>query len=181
SGLDNPRGLGFGPECGLYVSEAGRGGNGPCIVLRGHLYCYGPTGAVTRYWHGIQERIATGLPSLARPVTGDEATGPQRISLLGRGGAYVTIGLGADPARRAELGTAGAGFGQLVHLAASGNWRNIVDISAYEAAFNLGGRPIDSNPFAMLAEGGCRIVNDACGITLSEFAANGNISTLGAF
>jgi hypothetical protein len=27
-GLDNPRGLAFGPEGGLYVAEAGRGGAG---------------------------------------------------------------------------------------------------------------------------------------------------------
>jgi glucose/arabinose dehydrogenase len=29
SGLDNPRGLAFGPEGALYVAEAGRGGPGP--------------------------------------------------------------------------------------------------------------------------------------------------------
>lgn len=42
SGLDNPRGLAFGPEGALYVVEAGRGGSGPCQVLRGLLRCYGP-------------------------------------------------------------------------------------------------------------------------------------------
>ena len=30
-GLDNPRGLAIGPEGGLYVTEAGRGGSGPCL------------------------------------------------------------------------------------------------------------------------------------------------------
>jgi hypothetical protein len=83
SGLDNPRGLAFGPEGGLYVAEAGRGGSGPCIVLRGGPQCYGPTGAVSRLWRGEQERIATGLPSYAGPT--GEATGPHDISLLGRG------------------------------------------------------------------------------------------------
>src|SRR5262245_36015808 len=34
SGLDNPRGLAFGPEGGLYVAEAGRGGGGPGRVIR---------------------------------------------------------------------------------------------------------------------------------------------------
>ena len=29
TGLDNPRGLAFGPEGALYVAEAGRGGAGP--------------------------------------------------------------------------------------------------------------------------------------------------------
>lgn len=37
SGLDNPRGLAFGPEGALYVVEAGRGGNGPSVFLRGAL------------------------------------------------------------------------------------------------------------------------------------------------
>src|SRR5439155_21027983 len=63
SGLDNPRGLAFGPEGALYVAEAGRGGPGPCVFLRGAPQCYGPTGAVSRLWRGGQERGATGLPS----------------------------------------------------------------------------------------------------------------------
>src|SRR5688572_3914736 len=48
SGLDNPRGLAFGPEGALYVAEAGRGGDGPSIELRpGVSASYGPTGAVS--------------------------------------------------------------------------------------------------------------------------------------
>src|SRR5712691_6262638 len=74
SGLDNPRGLAFGPEGALYVAEAGRGGSGPCIVLRGAPQCYGATGAVSRLWRGEHERVATGLPSYA-DLTG-VATGP---------------------------------------------------------------------------------------------------------
>src|SRR5688572_33351278 len=58
-GLDNPRGLAFGPEGALYVAEAGRGGAGPCIVNPppGPTLCYGPTGAVSRLWHGTHDRI----------------------------------------------------------------------------------------------------------------------------
>src|ERR687898_508357 len=47
SGLDNPRGLAFGPQGALYVAEAGRGGDGPCFFLRGGTRCYGATGAVS--------------------------------------------------------------------------------------------------------------------------------------
>ena len=74
SGLDSPRGLAFGPEGGLYVTEAGRGAGvvaSPATDPRcfpgpaGGLMCYGPTGAVSRLWRGQQSRVATGLPSTA--------------------------------------------------------------------------------------------------------------------
>src|SRR5262245_16079774 len=73
SGLDNPRGLAFGPEGGLYVAEAGRGGPaaGQCWTSpRPDLgeRCYGATGAISRYWHGTQARVVTGLPSLENPA-----------------------------------------------------------------------------------------------------------------
>ncbi len=84
SGLDNPRGLALGPEGALYVAEAGRGGPGPCLTLRGMPHCYGATGAVSRLRRGEQERLVAGLPSVAGP-TGGEAVGPHDISLLGRG------------------------------------------------------------------------------------------------
>ena len=154
SGLDNPRGLAFGPEGGLYVAEAGRGGPGPpCEMIRGQLQCVGATGAVSRLWHGAQERIATGLPSYA-PEDGAGATGPHDISLHGRGGAYVTIGLGANPAIRAEFGQ---GFGRLVRLKPNGTWLADDDISSYEAEHNPDQSPVpDSNPYGVLAEPGGR-------------------------
>src|SRR5690348_14963656 len=69
TGLNNPRGLSFGPEGGLYVAEAGSGGAGPCIVNSNNvLVCYGATGSITRITLDdvpSQTRIVTGLPSLA--------------------------------------------------------------------------------------------------------------------
>lgn len=180
SGLDNPRGLAFGPEGALYVVEAGRGGDGPCILIRGEQFCYGPSGAVSRFWHGEQERIATGLPSLAG-ADGTRATGPHDISFHGRGGAYVAIGLGTEPNRRSELGDVGAGFGQLVRLAPSGRWRDVADVAQYEQDVNPDGGPIDSNPYAVLAEPGGRVVADAGGNSLLRVATNGDISTLAVF
>ena len=180
SGLDNPRGLAFGPEGAVYVVEAGRGGDGPCQVLRGQLRCYGATGAVSRYWGGTQERVATGLPSYAG--SDGEATGPHDISFQGRGGAFVTIGFGGNPlTQRSPFGPAGALFGTLVQAPASGRWRVVADVSAYEAAANPDGSVIDTNPYGVLAEPGRHIVTDAGGNSLLEVKANGDISTLAVF
>lgn len=179
SGLDNPLGLAFGPEGALYVAEAGRGGDGPSIVLRpGVVASYGPTGAVSRLWHGAQERVATGLPSLGSP---DGTNGPHDVSFHGRGNAYVTVGFGTNPERRAELGEVGAGFAQLVRLRPNGGWQYVTDLGAHEVAANPGGGPIDSNPFGLLAEAGGRVVVDAGGNVLLRVAANGEVSTLAEF
>jgi len=180
SGLDNPRGLAMGPEGALYVVEAGRGGNGPCTVLRGLPRCYGPSGALTRLWRGTQERVATGLPSYTDAAQ-TEVTGPHDVSFQGRGGAYVTIGFGGDPALRAGFGPVGALFGTLVHMPASGRWKVVADVSAYETTANPDGFLTDSNPFGVLAEPGAQIVADAGANALLRVGTNGDISTIATF
>ena len=180
SGLDNPRGLAFGPEGALYVAEAGRGGSGPCPVLRGMPQCFGLSGAVTKLWRGRQERVATGLPSMIPP--NGESTGPHDISLQGRGGAYLTMGLGGNPTTdRALFGEGGQYFGTLLHVSASGHWTVDADVSAYEAKANPDGGVVDTNPYGALAESGERIVTDAGGNALLRVGANGNISTIATF
>jgi hypothetical protein len=182
TGLDNPRGLAFGPEGGLYVTETGRGGSGPpCRTNRGLLTCYGPTGAISRLWHGVQEKWVTGLPSMA-PASGIEAeAGPEDISFLGRGGAYVTMGLPGTPAVRALLGPNLDLSGRLLKIAASGTIKKIADPVAYEATNNPDGGLVDSNPYGVLALPGRQIVADAGGNSVLEVAANGTMSTLAAY
>jgi len=172
-GLDNPRGLAFGADGALFVAEAGHGG-APCgqaPMGTPALSCYGLTGAISRLWHGQQDRIVSGLPSVSFRF-GAQARGPNDIGLrfgkgaeswvLGAGGADVTIGLEADPATRDDAPDR-EDFGKLVHIPASALfapsaelcqkcWEPRVDIAAYE----IGGGPDpgkpESDPFGLLVE-----------------------------
>jgi len=91
SGLDAPRGLAWGPEGGLYVTEAGDGTRtGPCTAVAVATNCYSETGKISRLFHGKQERVVTGLPSIFNTGRGD-IVGPNDISFQGRGSAFVTI------------------------------------------------------------------------------------------
>jgi hypothetical protein len=178
NGLDNPRGLAFGPKGALYVAEAGRGGDGPSIDLQGEPQSYGPTGALTRLLNGQQERVATGLPSIAG--ANGQATGPHDVSFQGQT-AYVTIGFGGDPALRNGLGAVGARFGTLIKVQKNGKWRVASDIATYEATVNPAGGPADSNPYGVLARPGATILTDAGANALLQVKPNGKISTLGIF
>src|SRR5512133_2094792 len=144
----------------------------------GTVLCSAPTRRawVLRPNRGGQSALA----GQAGPERG-EATGPHDISFLGRGGGYVTIGWGGEGAPRSVLGDVGEQFGRLVHVPASGSWRPVADVAAYEFAVNPGGGLLDSNPYGLLAEAGSRVVADAGANALLRVAANGHVSTLAVF
>lgn len=181
SGLDAPRGLAWGPEGGLYVTEAGNGTNtGPCTQVAVGSNCYSETGKITRLYRGQQERVATGLPSIFNTARSD-IVGPNDISFQGRGTAFVTIGWGGNPALRANLGTVGSNVGVLVQVEPSGRWRLDADVSDFERINNPVGVPVDSNPYGVLVLGGDKYVTDAGGNDLLRVAANGDVSLVATF
>jgi len=180
SGLDNPRGLTFGKDGALYVAEAGRGGSGPCRVVRGVNQCYGPSGAVSRLRQGVQERIVTGLPSYAPQPSGAGATGPHDVSLPGRRQLYVPLGLGG-PDAEAIRAFFDRDFGWLIRADEdSGSWERVADVTGYEFAANPDGGALDSNPYGLLPKAG-GIVVDAGGNSLVRVSGKGKISTIAVF
>lgn len=172
SGLDNPRGLATGPEGALYVVEAGEGGDeGPIPGPFGPAF-YGTSGAVTRVAGGVQTRIVTGLSSFAND-DGGNAFGPHDISMIGRGGAMLTVGACFAP---------NATCGRLLRVSASGNWQAVSNISAFELANNPdGNHEGETNPYAALAMPGATVVTDAAGNTLLRVAPNGKITQIAVF
>ena len=194
SGLNNPRGLNFGPEGGLYVAEAGNGGSGPCIVNSNNiLVCYGATGSITRITvDGVpsQTRIVTGLPSLASQTgagAGSSATGAHDVEFQGRGNGFVTIGAALAPDRRfndtahPEFAAVGAEFGRLVRFQPNGAWSFQEDLAAFEGLANPDLGVLDSNPYGLLALPRSQVFTDAGGNSLNAVAANGSISNLAVF
>jgi hypothetical protein len=183
SGLNNPRGLNFGPEGALYVAEAGSGGAGPCAPGPEGIRCYGSTSSITRLdlRSGEAVRVANGLPSLATD-DGSFATGAHDISFQGRGNGYFTIGFGGDPAARtADFGAPGANFARLAQMDASGTWDIQQDLGTYEADVNPTEDEEDSNPYGVLSLPGKRIISDAGANALNQVHADGRITTVAIF
>lgn len=180
SGLNNPRDLAFAPDGALYVAEAGvPTGSGPSTIVRGATNIHVETGSVTRYHEGAQTRVATGLPAIYNPATG-ETQGPNGIAFDAAGTGYVAVGLGANPNVRAtDLAPGGENLAQLVRL--GGTPTNFADLGTFEATRNPDGGLLDSNPWHVAAYAGGLLITDAGGNSLVAAAPNGTVSLIASF
>ncbi len=144
SGLDNPRRITFGPDGALYVAEAGTGGPDPVIQgpELGVTLGFGLTGAITRVQQdGIQERVVSGLPSLALTPPGtippqtvgaqSAAVGPHDVGFDQKGNAYVLTGYASTANQKDILGSAGVDVGRLLsfNVNSDGSWNRNTDFT----------------------------------------------------
>lgn len=181
SGLDNPRGLAFGPDGALYIAEAGAlNPGGPTVVGAEGEAAFGTSGAITRLFEGTQTRTVTGLPSLTNAA--GTASGPQDVAFY-NGVGYFVVGLGNNPAVRTnELGSApeAANLASLYSFD-GGAVTKIADLGSYEAAFNPTGDQVDSNPYHLTAGPSGLLVVDAGGNSLLSVTDAGTISAVSTF
>ena len=182
NGLITPRGLAFGPDGGLYVAEAGNGGNGPSMFLgTGNQAFLGPSSALSRLLNGVQERVLEGLPGIAQ-ASGIEASGLQDIAFDNNGQMFGLFGLGGNPAdRNSNLGAEGAVMGTVVRLSldGAGSIQPVADIAGYELTANPDGTTVDSNPFGLaLTSSGDILVADAGANDFVKASATGDVFTI---
>jgi hypothetical protein len=143
-GLESPRGLTFGPDGKLYVTEAGSGGDETTDwVPPFRSATFGPSGRIIRVDDGQPTVVASGLQSVALgPVP--EVIGPQDLAFLGDT-LYAVVG------QMNALPTGKETFSLLVKIGADGKGETVADLGKYERDNNPDGTVPDSNPFGLTA------------------------------
>ena len=131
TGLNNPRGLEFGPDGFLYVAEGGIGGTDPACVVVAAVgpYTGSPTNArVSRIVNGVPVPVGDPLPSSqTSDASGNLVSGVADVAFIGDtlyaliSGAGCSHGVPTSP-------------NEVVRLNDDGSWAKIADLSAFQVA-----------------------------------------------
>ena len=169
-GLDNPRGLTFGPDGKLYVAEAGTGGDQQTAWVPPFQSAkIGTSGRILKIDGGQSSVVASGLQSIALGPA-NEMVGPQNVVFLGQT-LYALVG------QMNALPTGTQTFSLLVKVGADGKAETVADLGKYERDNNPDGTVPDSNPFGLAAgPDGNLYVTDAGGNDLLKVTPSGEVS-----
>ncbi|MFC8624512.1 ScyD/ScyE family protein [Streptomyces anulatus] len=174
--LVTPRGLTWDAHAGrVLVTEAGRGGPGPCAPgVGGYPACFGATGAITSYTPGKKrgtERIATGLPSVINEFS---VLGLHDID-ASRGRISVVFGLGGEMATRNGLGPAARGLAQTGTIDRKGRLHPVGDLLAFEQRYNPHRADVNANAYGIARVPGGTLVAEAGGNNILSVTDNGSV------
>jgi hypothetical protein len=194
SGLDNPRGLAFGPDGRLYVAEAGSGGKECLPPAHEEEQCIGFTSGVSSIDAHDGHKVISGEFSVAGKE-GTAATGIDGISFDNDGGLFAIETGSTDIVPQSSpkvspptLEKARSQIGRLIELRPGGRGLTTIgNVGHFDFQWSgekeniervPGHQFPDANPYGVYAAPNERFVVDAASNTLDEVRADGSVKVL---